>query len=159
MSDYCCRPGNRCTTHSRSGSASGSPRRPAHWTETIAPLHESGDGYCGTPSRVATSKASAPKPSGIRNRETRNLPPRLSADSSPGSPPSEGLQTDPAVAPTPPAPLVPFAPAAPCHPRNELVSRTPDLAKAWRPVLPTINREGIPNPCDKVSRQTPLKET
>src|SRR5580693_676172 len=53
----------------------------------------------------------------------QNHPPRLSADSSPGSPPSEVLQTEPAVAPTPPAPLVPFAPAAPCHPRNEPVER------------------------------------
>src|ERR1700726_4684431 len=95
-----------------------SPRRPAHWTETIALLRQPVDGYCGTPFRVATSIASAPELSEIRSPGTRNPPLALSADSSLGSPPSEEQQTGLAVAPTPPAPVVPFAPAIPCHPHN-----------------------------------------
>src|SRR5579859_145562 len=59
----------------RSGSASGSPRRLARSTETTAPPREPADGYCGTPSRVATSTSSAPELSGTQNRGTRSLLP------------------------------------------------------------------------------------
>jgi hypothetical protein len=93
MSGCCCRPGNRYTTHSGSGSASGSPRRPGHWTETIVPLRESVDGYCGTPFRAATSIASAPELSETRSRGTRNRLPASSAGSSLDSPPIEERQT------------------------------------------------------------------
>src|SRR5262252_7306565 len=78
MSGCCCQPGNRYTTHSGLGSASGPLCRPARWTETIALLREPVDGYCGTPFRAATSEASAPVLSETRSRGTRNLPPALS---------------------------------------------------------------------------------
>ena len=87
-------------------------------TETTAPPREPADGYCDTPSRVATSTSSAPGPSGTQNRGTRSLLPPSSADSSLGSRPNGERQTGPAVAPTLPAPIVPFAPAAPCRPHN-----------------------------------------
>src|ERR1700674_114568 len=50
MSSYCSQPGNRCTTHSRRGSASGSPDRRVRSTGTTASLHaRSGSNfvYCG----------------------------------------------------------------------------------------------------------------
>src|SRR6201997_3162014 len=86
--------------------------------ETIAPLREPVDGYCGTLYRVATLKASAPELSGIRSRETRSLLSVSSTDSSLDSPPIEEQQTESAVAPTLPAPDVPSAPAVPYRPHN-----------------------------------------
>ena len=104
MSSYCSRPGNRCTTHSGPGSASGSPHRRVRSTETTVPLHAPAGEYCGTPSHVATYTTSDQALYGIRSRETRNLLPTLSAGSSLDSPPSEERRTDPGVDPTPPAP-------------------------------------------------------
>src|SRR5439155_18712229 len=49
MSGCCCRLGNRCTTHSVSDSASESPRRLAHSTESNALPRGTVAGYCGTP--------------------------------------------------------------------------------------------------------------
>src|ERR1700751_2819176 len=86
--------------------------------ETIAPLREPVDGYCGTLYRVATLKASAPELSGIRSRETRSLLSVSSTDSLPDHPPIEDQQTEPAVPPTLPAPDVPSGPAVPYGPHN-----------------------------------------
>src|SRR5258708_3923464 len=118
MSGCCSQPGSRCTTHSRQGSASGSPHRRVRSTETTAPLHARAGEYCGTPSHVATYTTSDQALCGSRSQETRNPLPASSADSSLDSPPSEERRTDPGVAPTPPAPRAPFAPATPYRPHN-----------------------------------------
>src|SRR5260370_41502600 len=118
MSSYCSPPGNRCTTHSRQGSASGSPHRHVRSTGTTVPLHAHAGEYCGTLSRVATYTTSDQALCGIRSRETRNPLPASSAGSSLDSPPSEERRTDSGVAPTPPAPRVPLAPATPYRPHN-----------------------------------------
>jgi hypothetical protein len=52
MSSYCSPPGNRCTTHSRRGSASGSPHRLVRSTGTTVLLRARAGEYCGRPSHV-----------------------------------------------------------------------------------------------------------
>src|ERR1700694_4677429 len=118
MSSYCSQPGNRCTTHSRRGSASGSPDRRVRSTGTTASLHARAGEYCGRPSHVATYTTSDQAPYGTQSQETRNPLPTSSADSFLDSPPSEERRTDPGVAPTPLVPRAPFAPATPCRPHN-----------------------------------------
>src|ERR1700693_3415630 len=71
MSGCCSPPGNRCTTHSRQGSASGSPHRRVRSTGTTVPLHARAGEYCGRPSHVATYTTSDQAFYGIRSRETR----------------------------------------------------------------------------------------
>ena len=113
MSSYCSPPGSRCTTHSRRGSASGSPHRRVRSTGTTVPLHARAGEYCGRPSHVATYTTSGHAPFGTRSRETRNLLPTSLADSSLDSPPSEERRTDPGVGPMLSAPRALFAPASP----------------------------------------------
>src|SRR4029077_12174865 len=112
----CCQPGNRYTTHSRPDSASGSPRRPIRYWETIALPRAPDPGYVGTPSCAATCTATVSGVSETRNQETRNPLPPWSDDSSPGSPPIEVPQTGFGGAPTLAWPLIPYAPAAPYRP-------------------------------------------
>src|SRR5260370_640187 len=118
MSSYWSQPESRCTTHSRRGSASGSPHRLAHSTGTNVPLHARAGEYCGRPSHVATYTTSDQALYGIRSPETRNPLAASSTDSSLDSSPSEERRTDPGVAPTLPAPRALFAPATPYRPHN-----------------------------------------
>ncbi len=97
MSDCRCRPGSRYTTHSRSGSASGSLGRPAHSTEKIAPSRAPVDGYCGTPSRVATSRASAPELSGTQ--KPRNAKPSANVVNRAARPTPRSLPGQPSISP------------------------------------------------------------
>jgi hypothetical protein len=72
MSSYCSQPGSRCTTHSRRGSAFGSPRRRVRSTGTTAPLHARAGEYCGRPSHVAIHNI---RPDALRNSKPRNAKP------------------------------------------------------------------------------------
>src|SRR5436305_1711317 len=89
MSDYCCRPESKYTTHSGPGSAFGSPDRRARWMGMIALLREVAGEYGGTPFRVATYTAIALQLAGTRNPGTRTLLQALSTGSSLDSPPSK----------------------------------------------------------------------
>src|SRR5438128_11933971 len=97
MSDYCCGPESKYTTHSGPGSAFGSPDRRARWMGMIAPLRVAAGEYCGTPFRVATYTAIALQLAGTQNPGTRTLLQALSTDSSLDSPPIEERQTVPEV--------------------------------------------------------------
>src|SRR5260370_10236292 len=97
MSGYCSQPGSRYTTHSRRGSASGSPHRRVRSTETTVPLHARAGEYCGTPSHAATYTTSDPAPYGTPRRETPNLPPTSAAPSALRSPPTQQPPTDPCL--------------------------------------------------------------
>ena len=123
MSDYCCRPESKYTTHSGPGSAFGSPDRRARWMGMIALLREVAGEYGGTPFRVATYTAIALQLAGTRNPGTRTLLQALSTDSSLDSPSIEERQTVPEVVATLPAPVAPFALAAPYHPHTGSAER------------------------------------
>src|SRR4051812_19426098 len=108
MSDYCCLPESKYTTHSGSDSAFGSPDRRVRWMGMIAPPGEAAGEYCGTPFRVATYIAIALQLGGTRNPGTRTLLQALSTDSSLDSPPIEERQTVPEVVATLPVPVAPL---------------------------------------------------
>src|SRR4051795_11708747 len=154
MSDYCCRPESKYTTHSGPGSAFGSPDRRAHRMKMIARLGEASGEYCGTPFRVATYTAIALQLAGTRNPGTRTLLQALSTDSSLDSPSIEERQTVPEVVATLPAPVAPFALAAPYHPhtgsaercrmRHRRPDRIDDLPRAercWRASVKSLRPE------------------